>query len=956
MKNRDLNYRLLAILLAGLICYNNLQAQQANAHKIDLSGTWQCRLDSARVGIQNLWYLENINQNQCQLPGTTNKNKLGNATVPLEQLVARKTLEIRPDYAYEGLVWYQREIEVPEHWDHKQITLFLERCSWETGLWIDSVFVGTQFSLVAPHVYNITDYLQPGSKHMLTLTVDNSVNKRPSVFLPDASRDLINLRGLQMAGTTQTNWNGIIGRLEIMAHEPVWIERLKTIPNIETGTVKVELSINNTSGGGIEAELGLSSQLKKTGTSDEASAKWKLQLKNGSSKHVVELKLDKPLLWDEFEPHVYQLEALLKSKTNAVTHIDRETTVFGMREIGTKGTQFTLNGNVVFLRGNLDCAQFPLTGYSSMEREYWEHSLGTQKAYGLNHVRFHTWCPPEVAFRVADSLGMILELGIPDLKATDTYSIEKQKQELFRAVDTYGNHPSFCLMSMGNEDKGEVLKVSHANMQIVRDYDSRFLYTSTNNMIVSGTRDEFSDDYFPSAWGTAGTREAPLCGIIWGGHSPLDKSHFCMESPSTTRDNRKFIEGISRPILTHESGQWHSYPDISRVEKYTGILRPDAYDITRKSLEKHHLLAQAKDFVNASGQLSLILYKEEIEMNLRTPDYGGFQLLGLYDNYGWGLSLVGILDEFWDSKGWITPEEFRRFNSATVPLLRMEKRAWTTAEAFTGIVEIAHYGKAAIKNAKLIWRLEDEKGNVVKNGNFPKFKILPGQLNAVSSLEIPLNDLQAPAKYRVKVQLPNTEIRNDWDIWVYPGELEEAENKAVILSRWDDRAKDALDKGKSVLLLVPPDQIPKAVPGVFTTAFWGPALKNKQPGTEGILCDPRHPVFNYFPTTYHTNWQWWDLIQNSSAMVLDDSPADYRPVVQVIPNFLENQKLGMLFEAKVGNGKLIVCSIDLETNIDKRITARQFRYSLIKYLNSVDFIPGRQLESVVIDRIFKQNR
>ena len=91
-------------------------------------------------------------------------------------------------------------------------------------------------------------------------------------------------------------------------------------------------------------------------------------------------------------------------------------------------------------------------------------------------------------------------------------------------------------------------------------------------------------------------------------------------------------------------------------------------------------------------------------------------------------------------------------------------------------------------------------------------------------------------------------------------------------------------------------------------------------------------------------------------MVLDDSPADYRPVVQVIPNFLENQKLGMLFEAKVGNGKLIVCSIDLETNIDKRITARQFRYSLIKYLNSVDFIPGRQLESVVIDRIFKQNR
>ena len=274
-----LKFRLLTILAAAFLYSINLQAQQANANRIDLSGTWQCRLDSARLGLQNLWYLEKINQYKCQLPGTTNENRLGNATVPLEQLVARKTLEIRPDYEYEGLVWYQREIVVPDDWDNKQITLFLERCSWETGLWVDSAFVASQFSLVAPHVYNITDYLQPGRKHMITLTVDNSVNKRPSVFMPEASRDHINFRGLQMAGTTQTNWNGIIGRLEIMAHEPVWIEKMRTFPAVETGTVKVEVSINNTSGREMEAELVLSSQLKNAGTSDEASGKWKLQLK-----------------------------------------------------------------------------------------------------------------------------------------------------------------------------------------------------------------------------------------------------------------------------------------------------------------------------------------------------------------------------------------------------------------------------------------------------------------------------------------------------------------------------------------------------------------------------------------------------------------------------------------------------------------------------------------------------
>src|SRR5690606_2504064 len=104
---------------------------------------------------------------------------------------------------------------------------------------------------------------------------------------------------------------------------------------------------------------------------------------------------DKMLTWDEFDPALYRLTAELDSKYGKET---REVE-FGMREFTIQGKWFYVNGVKTLLRGTLDCAAFPLTGYPPTDVASWERIFQIYRNHGLNHVRFHSWCPPEAAFK-----------------------------------------------------------------------------------------------------------------------------------------------------------------------------------------------------------------------------------------------------------------------------------------------------------------------------------------------------------------------------------------------------------------------------------------------------------------------------------------------------------------------------------------------------------------------------
>ena len=140
------------------------------------------------------------------------------------------------------------------------------------------------------------------------------------------------------------------------------------------------------------------------------------------------------------------------------------------------------------------------------------------------------------------------------------------------------------------------------------------------------------------------------------------------------------------------------------------------------------------------------------------------------------------------------------------------------------------------------------------------------------------------------------------------------------------------------------------LPGSFLPVFWSPVWFPTQiPNTSGMLCDPTHPLFAQFPTEFHTNWQWYDLLYHSRAMILDDTPAAFRPLVQVIDNFARNHKLGSVFETRVGRGRLLVCAIDLSPELQQRPAVRQFVRSLYAYLDSDAFKPADELGMTVLD-------
>ncbi len=295
-----------------------------------------------------------------------------------------------------------------------------------------------------------------------------------------------------------------------------------------------------------------------------------------------------------------------------------------------------------------------------------------------------------------------------------------------------------------------------------------------------------------------------------------------------------------------------------------------------------------------------------------------------------------------------------------MPLARLPRRVFTTDQALEVALEVAHFGPRPLVEASLAWKLVADDGKAVASGRrfAPKIPVDNGV--SLGSVTIPLRDLSAPARYRLVAGVEATPFENDWDIWVYPPRVEtQAPPGVTITSRLDDPAKSLLEGGGRVLLLVPPgkargDRWGKVAIG-FSSIFWNTAWTRRQPPhTLGMLCDPGHPALAEFPTESHSNWQWWYLLTRADALILDDLPHDLHPVIQLIDDWVTNRRLGLVVEARVGTGKLVVCSIDLERDMETNVVARQLRSSLLHYMAGERFKPTVALSAKQVQTLMKE--
>lgn len=395
------------------------------------------------------------------------------------------------------------------------------------------------------------------------------------------------------------------------------------------------------------------------------------------------------------------------------------------------------------------------------------------------------------------------------------------------------------------------------------------------------------------------------------------------------------------PLVTHEVGQYSVYPDLTEIPKYTGTLMPLNFMAVKEDLEKKGLIDKAPQYLQASGKLAAILYKEEIERALKTPGISGFQLLDLHDFPGQGTALVGLLNAFWESKGILIGEEFREFCAPVVPLLRFPKAVYTNNETFEAQIELCNYGKDELKNSTLSWEITAD-GRSLGKGKTPAAALAFGHNGGLGKISFPLQQVTNASKLEVCLSLDGTEYRNRWNVWVYPSSVDTKWGD-VKYTRSYDEAMVLLKKGEKVLFN-PDWRTLQGIEGKFVPVFWSPVHFPNQAGTMGVLCNPTHPALADFPTDMHTDWQWWDLNINSTTLVVDSLQGG-APVVEMVDNFVHNRRLTSLYEGRVGEGKLMLATFDLQTALDKRPVARQMLYSILNYMNSEEFAPT-QLEGL----------
>lgn len=883
-------------LLIGLGFFFGAIAQEKS---IDLSGLWRFQLDPMGFGKTpgSELYQSKLTES-IVLPGSMDESGKGIPnTVSHVDRLSRK-------FEYCGQAWYQREVEIPESWQGKEIILTLERCHWETSVYVDGVPTGTDERLSTPNRFILTKQLTPGL-HTLTICVDNRL-KYPMDQWTHGTTEY-----------TQTNWNGIVGDMKLEAKPAYYLANVQVEPDIQQKNVRVRCAFHT---GGKNGQGNLTLTVKDQTGKKVAESTTPITFQGKEDGVEQTLSLGKTIaLWDEFSPALYTLDASLSSDAGQ----DSRSLRFGMRKVEQGKHHIRLNNRDIHLRGVLDCAVFPLTGYPSTNPDDWRRIMGTVKEYGFNHVRFHSWCPPEAAFTAADELGLYLQVELPMwIKDVGKYPARRDffEQEMYAILNEYGNHPSFLLFCNGNENEGD-FAVLEDLIQKGQAYDDRHLYAASTARTHVKADQYYTSHVTQKGWIT-----------VYEG------------KPGTDWD-RNETSDIDVPVIAHETGQRCMYPNFQEITKYTGVLEARNFKVFQERLTKNGMLHQADEFFRATGAHTVLQYKEVNEALLRTSKSGGFQLLGLSDFPGQGSAFVGILDAFWESKGLVSPEKYRESCAPVVLLARFPKRIYTEKETFSPRMEIYQFGEKDLKPGKMNWKLTDEDGHIIVQGKLAHATLKISQVDSLDEVNVPLSAIHKAGKYTFQAEIAG-HIRNEWDIWVYPTAGDPLQD--LKLTRNWQEAKVKLGKGESVCFV--PDSI-LGRKAQFASHFWNPIMFNWDPMIVGTSIHHQHPVFRDFPTSYYADWQWWDILNYAGAIDVT-ALTGLTPVIQSIDTYEVNRKLGIAFEAQVGKGKLFFLNLDLSKKMDERPATNQLLRSISQYVRSADFRPSTTIPLHQLDALF----
>ena len=1047
--------------------------------KQNLSGTWQFALDKDKKGIEQKFYQKTSFNDTIILPTTTAEAKKG------EKSTEQNTGYLTEPYHFEGYAWHLKQIEIPQKESGKRFFFAMERTR-KTTVWVDGeqvensdkVYQDKAYydSFYAEHRYELTKWLTPGT-HTLTVLVDNTdyATNGGHMTSPDTQT---NWNGIVGEIYLESVENVAIDKLSLYPsrkNKSVDIQlELSYISQEDIFTLN-ELSLQ------ISCKL---TKLEKKANRDfehfepigtqavQVREEWNAQNKEedlpyiintletlpdktypltqctitakdtNTDKKTAKLSITYPLgehakEWDEYEPNVYELAVRIMQNQNT-SHMQaasekilcEKTSHFGLRDFTYNELTLYCNDKEIFLRGTHDGLIFPLTGYAPMDMPSWIHVYGTSKEYGLNHYRYHTSCPPKAAFLAASYLGIYIEAELPfwgSIYDPEDENYNKAQQDFLleeglRALDAFGDAPSYFGMSMGNELWGSKNAINEM-MGKLKAHDNRHLYTqgSNNHQFVPSVLS--NDDFFSGVRfsesrlfrGSYAMCDAPLGfvqtkqpGAYWNYDEmilphEIQKDSIAKDSIAKNSIAKggtiqiQYGTGIKEvevadgeeeviphvPVISHEIGQYEFTPDFDEITLYTGVLQPENMKIFKERMEEKGLLTYAKDYLAASGKLAAACYKLELEAAFRSANLSGFQLLDIKDYSGQGTALVGILNAFMKNKGAITKENWRMFCSDAVLLPTLDSFVMKGGEAKKSVVKFRYYRPEPLKSTqlKVTWYLKKQAG-IKESEQHKAFKkqadtneslqfreistqymdcpkVFGRGLFTLGELELHVPECENNAEYLLRFTL-GEDIINEYEIFVYNESAAKndhySNNDNICITNDNKFATEECRKGKSVLLFVKPNSMleQETIQGDYCTDFWcypmfrsisEGAGKPVPIGTMGLLIDSTHPALQGFVSDDYATAQWYQIVVNARPMILENikSTKTLKPIVRMMDNFDRNHNLGLIYEGRFHEGKIVICHADLLTLKDQYPEAACLYNSLVDYVSSESFQPQNVL-------------
>ena len=656
-------------------------------------------------------------------------------------------------------------------------------------------------------------------------------------------------------------------------------------------------------------------------------------------------------LWDEDEGNLYEMAVTLD---NGISAEDKGGSTaecrirFGIRSFGDNGSgRLALNGRAIFLRGEANCAEYPETGHPPMTIPEWKEMLLKYRSYGINFVRFHSHCEPEAAFAAADELGMLLQPELSHWDPKDAFGTEESyryyRAELVDLLKTYANHPSFVMLTLGNElqaqDEGR--ERMRELVRTAKRMDPTRLYANGSNAFYGEEGCDPESDFYTSQ----SCKDVVIRGTFSGMRGYLNENY-----PSTDRTYDEAMAEIrkeyQKPVFSFEVGQFEVLPDFEELESFHGISDPVNLKLIKKRVEERGLLPTWEKYVEATGELSRLAYREEIEAAMRTRELSGISLLGLQDFPGQGTALVGMMNSHMEPKPYpfARPERFREFFTESRIFVKMPRYTYEEGEHLTAEVEVANFGKESIAG-ELGWTLgyrdcavNSGRGELRCDRADGQKNCPPGTYTLLGRLDIPLEVKGVSAALILTVSIGD--CTSTYPVWVYQKTSPECPKNVYETRVFDEQTRAVLQNGGRVYLSPDADKesLPYSIKTQFTTDFWSVGTFTDQEGGMGQLIDTEHPILKEFPTDFHTDWQWW-IMATKRAVIL---PHPMKTIITEMDSYAFLRPMAQLIEFRCLKGKVLLSTMELHKS-QQYPEARALQTAIYEYLSGEGFEPSEEI-------------